>query len=104
MKVCIDCGCLMPDDHIGNVCECCLDDRGDTIPDGLRKEESLYPRVVLTTSGPVREALDRIYESRLNKLIESDHNDKPVDWSRFNPSLFRGYGVIRKEGKTCESC
>lgn len=38
MKVCIDCGCLMLDDHDGDMCECCLDDRGDTIPDGLREE------------------------------------------------------------------
>lgn len=42
MKVCIDCGCLMSDDHDGNICECCRDDRGDTIPDGLREEGSRY--------------------------------------------------------------
>lgn len=104
MKVCIDCGCNMPNDHEGDVCECCLDDRGDTIPDGLRREESLYPKICLTTSGPVRETLDKIMERRINKLIESDLDDKPVDWSRFNPFLFRGYGVIREEGKTCGSC
>jgi hypothetical protein len=28
----------MPDDHGGDFCECCLDDRGDTIPDSLREE------------------------------------------------------------------
>lgn len=42
MKYCIDCGCIMPDDHIGNVCECCLDDRGDTTPDSLRRESGKY--------------------------------------------------------------
>lgn len=99
MKVCIDCGCLMPDDHDGDVCECCLDDRGDTIPDGLRREESLYPRVVLTTSGPVREALDKIFERRLAELVDRDLSDKPVDWSKFNPYLFRNYGrTIIREG------
>lgn len=40
MKVCIDCGCNLPDNHIGDFCECCLDDRGDTIPDGLRREDT----------------------------------------------------------------
>lgn len=38
VKICIDCGCLMQDDHEGDVCECCLDDRGDTLSDGLRDE------------------------------------------------------------------
>lgn len=38
MKYCIDCGCIMPDDHDGAMCECCRDDRGDTIPDGLQEE------------------------------------------------------------------
>lgn len=27
MKHCIDCDCLMDDDHDGDVCECCQDDR-----------------------------------------------------------------------------
>lgn len=27
MKHCIECGCLMDDDHDGDVCECCQDDR-----------------------------------------------------------------------------
>lgn len=40
MKVCIDCGCNLPDNHDGDVCECCLDDRGDTISDGLRREDT----------------------------------------------------------------
>ena len=94
MKVCIDCGCNMPDNHIGDVCECCLDDRGDTIPDGLRAaEEPLYPKICLTTSGPVRETLDKIIENRLQGL------DEPADWSKFNPFLFRGYGriIVREE-------
>lgn len=26
MKRCKMCGCLMDDKHIGDVCECCLDD------------------------------------------------------------------------------
>ena len=95
MKICIDCGCNLPDDHDGDVCECCLDDRGDTIPDGLRKEETLYPKIVLTTSGPVREVLDKIYERRLAELVDRDLSDKPVDWTKFNPFLFRGYGQMR---------
>ena len=37
MKYCIECGCIMPDNHAGDVCECCLDDRGDTIPDRIRE-------------------------------------------------------------------
>lgn len=102
MKYCIDCGCIMPDDHDGAMCECCRDDRGDTVPDGLRAaEESLYPRIRLTTSGPVREAFDKILESRLTELVERDLSDKPVDWSKFNPFLFRSYGrtIIREGGK-----
>ena len=39
MKVCVDCGCNLPDGYVGNICDCCRDDRGDTIPDGLRKEK-----------------------------------------------------------------
>lgn len=39
MKNCIECGCIMPADHDGNICECCLDDRGDTISDSLREEK-----------------------------------------------------------------
>lgn len=27
MKECIECGCIMDDDHDGDVCECCQDDR-----------------------------------------------------------------------------
>ena len=38
MKYCVDCGCIMPDNHDGDFCECCLDDRGGTIPDSLREE------------------------------------------------------------------
>lgn len=26
MKHCIECGCLMDDDHDGDVCEVCIDD------------------------------------------------------------------------------
>lgn len=26
MKECIICGCIIPDDHDGDICECCLDD------------------------------------------------------------------------------
>ena len=88
MKNCIDCGCLMPDDHEGDVCECCRDGRGDTIPDVLRREEAGCPRGFLTTFGPVREALDRILESRLAELVDRDLSDKPVDRTKFNPYLF----------------
>lgn len=101
MKICIDCGCNLPDNHDGDVCECCLDDRGDTIPDGLRREESLYPKIRFTTSGPVREELDRILESRLSELVERDQSDKPVDWSKFSPFLLHKYGrIIVREGRT----
>lgn len=96
MKVCIDCGCNLPDDHIGNICECCRDDRGDTIPDGLRSEESLYPKIRFTTSGPVREDFERILESRLSELVERDLSDKPREWCKVNPFLFRGYGVLER--------
>ena len=27
MKECTECGCIMDDDHDGDVCECCQDDR-----------------------------------------------------------------------------
>lgn len=37
MKFCIECGCNMPDDHDGDMCEVCKDERGDTIPDGFRR-------------------------------------------------------------------
>lgn len=40
MKYCIDCGCIMPDSHDGDMCEVCQDERGDMIPDGLRKENN----------------------------------------------------------------
>lgn len=92
MKVCIDCGCLMSDNHEGDVCECCLDDRGDTIPDGLRREESLYPKIVLTTSGPVRETFDKILESRLAELVERELSDKPIDRSKSPLFITRYYG------------
>jgi len=36
MKECKMCGCLMPDNHEGDICECCLDEYGDRIPDGIR--------------------------------------------------------------------
>lgn len=38
MKNCIECGCLMSDNHIGDICEVCRDERGDTVSDRLRKE------------------------------------------------------------------
>ena len=40
MKYCIECGCIMPDDHDGDMCECCLDERGGTLPDSLREEDT----------------------------------------------------------------
>lgn len=91
MKYCIDCGCIMPDDHIGDMCECCRDDRGDTIPDGLRREESLYPKVYMTTSGSVREALDESLEKRLVPLVESDLADMSADWPKSPPFILRSY-------------
>lgn len=38
MKYCIECDCIMPDDHDGDMCEICQDERGNTIPGSLRKE------------------------------------------------------------------
>ena len=38
MRECIECGCLMDDDHDGDVCECCQDERGGTISDRVREE------------------------------------------------------------------
>lgn len=26
MRYCIECGCIMPDDHDGEICEVCIDD------------------------------------------------------------------------------
>ena len=43
MKYCIECGCIMPDEHVGEICEVCLDERGDTISDRLR-EEGVTPK------------------------------------------------------------
>lgn len=36
MKYCIECGCIMPDDHDGDMCEVCIEERGGTVPDSLR--------------------------------------------------------------------
>lgn len=47
MKCCIECGCLMNDNHDGDVCECCLDDRGATVSDGLRREDPKYRKRVV---------------------------------------------------------
>ena len=96
MKYCIDCGCNLPDDHDGDMCECCRDDRGDTIPDGLREIESLYPKVCLPTLVRVGEDLDKILESRLSELVKVDLYGKP----KVN-LIFRGYGqiVVREGGK-----
>lgn len=33
MKYCIECGCIMPDDHDGEMCEICQAERGGTLPD-----------------------------------------------------------------------
>lgn len=38
MKYCIECGCIMPDSHDGDMCEICQDERGGTLPDSLREE------------------------------------------------------------------
>lgn len=38
MKRCKYCGCLLSLCHDGDICECCLDERGDIIPDSFRKE------------------------------------------------------------------
>lgn len=32
MKHCIMCGCLMDNDHEGDICECCLDDLYESDP------------------------------------------------------------------------
>lgn len=38
MKHCIECGCLMPDKHIGDVCEVCQDERDGMVSDRVREE------------------------------------------------------------------
>ena len=38
MKRCIECGCIMPENHDGDMCEICVEERDGTIPDFLRKE------------------------------------------------------------------
>lgn len=40
-KRCTECGCIMPDDHDGEICEVCLDERGDTVSDSIKKELDL---------------------------------------------------------------
>ena len=32
MKYCIECGCIMPDTHDGDICECCLDELSESDP------------------------------------------------------------------------
>lgn len=29
MKYCKECGCIMPDNHEADLCECCQDDRNE---------------------------------------------------------------------------
>ena len=41
MKRCIECGCNMPDNHDGNMCEICVEERDGTVPEFLRKELSI---------------------------------------------------------------
>lgn len=36
MRYCIECGCLLDDNHDGDVCECCQDERAGTTSDGVR--------------------------------------------------------------------
>lgn len=38
MKRCLECGCLMPDDHDGDVCEVCLEERDGTVSDRMKAE------------------------------------------------------------------
>ena len=38
MKRCIECGCLMDDDHDGDVCEVCLEERDGTVSDRVKAE------------------------------------------------------------------
>lgn len=40
MRRCIECGCIMPDYHDGDMCEICVEERGGTIPDYLREEDT----------------------------------------------------------------
>lgn len=39
MKHCIECGCYIPDDHDGDMCEVCLEERDGTIPDSIKEED-----------------------------------------------------------------
>lgn len=40
MRECKECGCNLPDDHDGDLCECCMDERGDTISDSMKAYET----------------------------------------------------------------
>ena len=58
MKYCIECGCIMPDDHDGEMCEVCQAERGGTVPDCLRSRRSINDDIHLRYRGILRR-LDR---------------------------------------------
>lgn len=69
MKFCNECGCNMPDNHDGDICEVCKDERGDTVADGLRKDvEPLYPNLVVEFTDEDRKRFCEILKSRLDAL------------------------------------
>ena len=41
MKRCVECGCLMPDSHISDVCEVCTDEMDGLQSDKVKGELSL---------------------------------------------------------------
>lgn len=52
MKRCRDCGCLMSDDHYGNICECCLDDR---VPEKELTSDDDYIRKIVKYRGVTKD-------------------------------------------------
>lgn len=38
-KRCTECGCILVPNIEADICEMCVEDRGDTIPDHCREEE-----------------------------------------------------------------
>lgn len=71
MKECKYCGSILPDDHEGDICECCIDDRGDTIPDSLRD----YNDFLRTKSTNIEQAGFTIDQDDLNPCLYDFQRD-----------------------------
>lgn len=68
MKHCIECGCILPDDHDGEICEVCFEERDGTVADSCREdgedEECLYPKLLIDTARINKPNYDRIFSNR----------------------------------------